>query len=282
MLKLKLVSAASLAVLASTALAACGSGDTAETKQAEADETTYAQTESESDQPSSYTPEDTATAYGSETLQTEAQPQTNYETVEAAQEPDQMEATSADPYASEETTQTALEETGDRLDQAGATLAALTSMKASDVKSKDDISLITDSAFEKADVDGNGALDRTEFATLSLAAAGEDPSVISSVLTQVEDKAEEIVQGVTGADAETEYDSGIDAGVSVPSGEAAQVAALDEDFAESAGDDAAMTKEELRAAFLARFEKADVNENEQLETEESEVFAALTAGKKEE
>ena len=280
MLKMKLVGAASLAVMTSTALAACGSGDSAETKKAEADETTYAEAqtepEAEVDQPSSYAPEDTATAYGSEPLETEAQPATNYET---AQQPDDLEVTSSDPYAADEATQTALEETGERLDEVGATLASLTPMKASDVRSKDDVTLITDSAFEKADLNGDGSLDRTEFATLSLAAAGEDPSVISTVLTKAEETASDMVGGVTGAEADSETD--VDAGAAMPAEEAAQVAALEEDFVESAGDDAAMTKEELRAAFLARFEKADVNENEQLETEESEVFAALTAGKKE-
>ena len=281
MLKMKLVGAASLAVMTSTALAACGSGDSAETKKAEVDETTYAEAqaepEAEVDQPSSYAPEDTATAYGSEPLETEAEPATNYET---AQQSEDLEVTSSDPYATDDATQTALEETGNRLDEVGATLASLTPMKASDVRSKDDVTLITDSAFEKADLNGDGSLDRTEFATLSLAAAGEDPSVISTVLTKAEEVASDMVDGVTGAEADSE--TGVDAGTAMPAEEAAQVAALEEDFVESAGDDAAMTKEELRAAFLARFEKADVNENEQLETEESEVFAALTAGKKEE
>ena len=294
MLKIKLVSAASLLVLTSTALAACGSGDSAESKQADAEaavtesktqtaesayaseEAAYAQAEPEVDQPSSYEAEDTATAFGAETLETEAQPETNYETAETIQEPDESAVTSTDPYASEDATQTAME-----VDNVGATLASLTPMKASDVQSKEDVSLITDSAFEKADLNGDGALDRTEFATLSLAAAGEDPSMIETVLTRAEETATDIVQGVTGADAEAETEPGIESGVSLPAEEAAQVAALDEDFAESAGDDASMTKEELRSAFLARFEKADVNDNEQLEMEERETFAALTAGKKE-
>ena len=49
-------------------------------------------------------------------------------------------------------------------------------------------------------------------------------------------------------------------------------------FAEASGDDETMTAAEMREEFLARFDEADENDDEQLDTLERMKFARLAAG----
>jgi len=262
-LKSKLFSAASLSVLLALGLAGCGNADTVKTTETETSEQEEqnvvvalpAETQELYEaEPPTYTEE---LEQADATLSVETETMDAIEHTAASQADDTLDALTSD-------SQEVLAEIDERLDAAGATLAAIKPMQMSDVRSKDDVALVTESAFDQADFNRDGVLDRDEFANMTTVVVNSDGS---QPVDTVADKASKMLNDVTGA-AGNEITKPADAVVAT--------AAIDDAFTEASGDDASLTKEELRKVFLARFEKADVNDNDQLEESERKSFALLS------
>ncbi|MEQ8936190.1 MAG: hypothetical protein RIE56_10410 [Amphiplicatus sp.] len=132
-----------------------------------------------------------------------------------------------------------------------------------DIRVKSDAEEAASTAFEQADANGDGMLDRSEYITVAMSAES-DPSIASST------------SAVSGEIVDPTAESSITPGATQTA--TADSATVDTAFAEAAGDDSILSKEELRAAFLARFDEADVDGDAQLSDEEQMTFAALTAG----
>ncbi len=131
-----------------------------------------------------------------------------------------------------------------------------------DIRVKSDAEEAASTAFEQADANGDGMLDRSEYMTVAMSAEGDASAV----------PATPAMPGEVDPTAEPSPAPG------AAQTAAADPATVDTAFAEAAGDDSIMSKEELRAAFLARFDEADADGDAQLSDEEQMTFAALTAG----
>lgn len=131
-----------------------------------------------------------------------------------------------------------------------------------DVRVKSDAEEAASTAFDQADANGDGMLDRSEYLTVMMSA---DPNVAAA-------------PGMPGETADEMTAPSATAPGAAQAAEADAAAAVDTAFAEAAGDDSVMSKDELRAAFLARFDEADADGDAQLSDEEQQTFAALTAG----
>jgi len=147
-----------------------------------------------------------------------------------------------------------------------------------EISSKDDAERVAGEAFDQADADRDGMLDRSEYMTLAMSAehyglaASAAPGAAGGEMP--------------GTEPPDEMPSGeANAGGALPGApDASQTAAsdampaIDAAFAEAAGEDGSMTEEELSAAFLDRFEIADEDGDAQLNETERQTFAQLTAG----
>lgn len=256
MTRSRFFSVASVTALLALGVVACGNADKSEAVEAEA------QTEEEQVAETQIDGADDASSYVDQ-VQTYTE---ELDTTEDAMEDEGVSVADAVDAANGESADL-LAETGERLDDAAATLAALKPMQVSDVRSKADIDLVTASAFDAADFNRDGVLDRDEFANMTMVVVNRDGDNLAD---KASGAAEKMLNNVTGAAGDE---------VTKPADATVTDAVIDEAFAQASGDDAAMTKEELRETFLARFEQADANDNDQLEEEERKKFALLSAGK---
>lgn len=147
------------------------------------------------------------------------------------------------------------------VDQSGA-LREGSMVAIADIRVKSDAEEAASTAFEQADANGDGMLDRSEYMTVAMSAESDASTV----------PATPAMPGEADTTAQPSATS------SAMQNAAADPATVDTAFAEAAGDDSILSKEELRAAFLARFDEADVDGDAQLSDEEQMTFAALTAG----
>ncbi|MAW81807.1 MAG: hypothetical protein CMI63_16350 [Parvularcula sp.] len=172
-------------------------------------------------------------------------------------------------------------------------------------RSRDEIESLANRAFEGADADNDGALSRGEYVELALASARDldafitEPVNLMSV-NPVDDPATVSApeENTASADVINDDDDVAAAGDATRTAETAgaRQAAMHLDdpldaereaeieasaaqiFQDAAGDDAEVTQEELREAFLARFEEADEDGDDELDASELRTFAALTRG----
>lgn len=252
-MKIRLLGAASLAALA-LAVAACAK-----------DETKYAE-------------DDTATTESTTTDSTTATD--SY----AANDPaatDTATPSAADPYATPSTTASpttgalaAGEQPTGASSQYGVTTAGEV-IEIAEINTKTDAERVASDAFDKADANGDGKLDKAEYVMIAMG-ANEFRSASSPI--------DETQEGVGEGDMDTgdaAVDSTAPADPSMPA--TAETATVDETsvepaFAEAAGADNELTKDELRTAFLARFDTADADKDQQLSETERQTFAELTTG----
>lgn len=149
------------------------------------------------------------------------------------------------------------------------------------LRTKDALTSATDAVFAKADADANGALSNVEFYSLA--------AMVQPTVEAVETTVEAGVEAVTDAGAEA---AGAVAGEVAGSTAGAEVAAtvdgalgtepaatdnaaLDASFATLAGEDASLSADEVKNAFVASFDAADVNADGALD--DAEVVAFKTA-----
>lgn len=168
--------------------------------------------------------------------------------------------------------ETAVEETAadvsDAAAEAADVYAAPAAVDLSTVRTKDALTAASDGAFAQVDADASGSLSQTEFYALA-ALMAPAPAVETSVDAAVE----------AGVEAATDA-SGAVAGETAPAAEpvaeepTADASALDASFAAIAGADASLTADDLRAAFLTRFDAADVNLDGTLDDAEAATFSA--------
>lgn len=146
----------------------------------------------------------------------------------------------------------------------------------SDISSKDDAERVAGQAFDQADADRDGKLDRSEYMSLAMSAEHYGSPADSAVGA--------IPGEIPGEELPDELSSGqANVGGPLPGApDGSQMSeagpAIDAAFAEAAGEDGSMTEEELRAAFLDRFDIADADGDDQLNETERQTFAHLTAG----
>ena len=112
-------------------------------------------------------------------------------------------------------------------------------------------------AFQMADANGDGVLDQEEYLTIAMAAE-----------SGLAEAAPALEQGEVDIGAPEQQIRAAEADAS----------AVEAAFAEIAGETGEATKDDLRAAFLARFEQADADGDGQLDEEERLTFAALMIG----
>lgn len=146
------------------------------------------------------------------------------------------------------------------------------------VRTKDALTAAADAAFAQADADANGALSQTEFyslAALLAPSATSDAAVdatVDAAAGVAVDATESVVGDVAGAPAgEAAADAAVDIVAEEP---AADAGMLDASFATIAGADASLSTDDLRAAFLSRFDAADANLDGSLDDAEAETFKA--------
>lgn len=243
-MKIRLLGAASLAALA-LGVAACAK-----------DETKYAEN-------------DTATTESTTTTTTDSY---------AANDP---AATAADPYETPGTTASpttgalaAGEQPTGASSQYGVTTAGEV-IQIADISTKTDAERVASDAFDKADANGDGKLDKAEYVMIAMGA-----NEFRSASSAIDDTQEGIGEGDMDT-GDAAVDSTAPADPSMPT--TAETATVDETsvepvFAEAAGVDNELTKDELRAAFLARFDTADADKDQQLSETERQTFAELTTG----
>lgn len=169
--------------------------------------------------------------------------------------------------------ETAVDETAadvsDAAAEAADVYAAPSAVDLSTVRTKDALTAAADAAFAQVDADVSGALSQSEFYALAALMAPAEEAVD--------------VLGDTGAEVAADA-AGAVASEAAPAAEAvdgivseeptADSSALDASFASIAGADASLTADDLRAAFLARFDAADVNLDGALDDAESATFTA--------
>jgi len=168
----------------------------------------------------------------------------------------------ADPYdevAANEPDQAMAGVNGDGVITAEETAEIIT---IAEIRDEADVRQMVDAAFESADLDNDGALSKLEYASLAAAVQIADGDAIDAVDGMV---------GGDGAGAVAE---------TTDEGEPAMTLPGDEIFAEAAGVDNELSKDDLRASFLARFEAADVNHDARLDEGEREEFVRLAMGKR--
>jgi hypothetical protein len=174
----------------------------------------------------------------------------------------------------------AVAEATDAAAEAADVYAAPVEVDLASVRTKDALTVAADTAFAQADADQNGSLSQTEFYSLAAMFA---PAAAETVVDTVTDVA---ADAASGAAADATAVVGEVAGA--PAGEAvaevvegvateepsADASALDASYATLSGGDASLTSDELRAAFLSRFDAADVNLDGSLDEAEAQTFKA--------
>ncbi|MFZ5616169.1 MAG: hypothetical protein ACOZAA_02435 [Pseudomonadota bacterium] len=130
------------------------------------------------------------------------------------------------------------------------------------LRTKEALTVAADTAFAQADADADGSLSLTEFYSLASIMAPAPAA----------DAAADIVGEVAG---EPTAEAAAEAAGEIVAEEPTQdAAALDASFATIAGADAALSTDDLRAAFLSRFDAADANLDGSLDDAEAEAFKA--------
>lgn len=231
-----------------------------------------------------YAEDDTATTTDSTTtVADDTTTTTTTTTTTAANDPYATPSTTAttpssDPFATAPTTgaMTADAQPTGSADSAqyGVTTAGEV-FEIAEINNKADAERIASDAFDKADANGDGQLDRSEYVMIAMGAnefvAGSSPIDVTP-------------EGVGEGDIDTgdTLDSTAPADTTTPTvadtTDAVNETTVATVFTEAAGTDNTLTKEELRAAFLARFDKADADNNGTLTEEERQTFAQLTTG----
>lgn len=139
----------------------------------------------------------------------------------------------------------------------GATTPAAEAVAIVDVRVRTDAEQAAVAAFQMADANGDGVLDQEEYLTIAMAAE-----------SGLAEAAPALEQGEVDIGAPEQQIRAAEADAS----------AVEAAFAEIAGETGEATKDDLRAAFLARFEQADADGDGQLDEEERLTFAALMIG----
>lgn len=147
-----------------------------------------------------------------------------------------------------------------------------------DISSKDDAERVAGEAFDQADANSDGKLDRSEYMTLAMSAEH-----YGSVSSAAPGAAGGEIPGTEPPDEMPSDDANADGALpgapdASQMSESEAMPAIDAAFTEAAGEDGSMSQDELRAAFLDRFDIADADGNDQLDDTERQTFAELTAG----
>ncbi len=161
-------------------------------------------------------------------------------------------------------------------------------------RSRSDIESLASRAFESADSDNNGVLDRDEYVQLALASARDfdtfitEPVKLMSVTpvtnpeTMANDEFGNDTVGSAGSDpamGDTSVGATQSTSVTLDAQEEADIqTAAGESFNDAAGGDDELTAAQLRALFLARFDEADQDGDDELNAAELRTFAELTRG----
>lgn len=153
--------------------------------------------------------------------------------------------------------------------EAADVYAAPSAVDLSTVRTKDALTAASDAAFAQVDADASGSLSQTEF--YALASLMAPAPVEEEAVDVLGDTGAEVAADAAGPAAEAAVEA-VD-GV-VTEEPTADSSALDASFASIAGADASLTADDLRAAFLARFDAADVNLDGTLDDAESATFTA--------
>jgi hypothetical protein len=119
-----------------------------------------------------------------------------------------------------------------------------------EIRSKSDAERVASGAFSKADADGNGELSRTEYATMA--------------------------QNIASAQSTGSASSGMSG--SAGSSSSFDQTAADSAFQEAAGGEDVMTMDQFEQAMIKRFDEADADKNDQLNSQEQQTFATLITG----
>lgn len=153
-------------------------------------------------------------------------------------------------------------------------------------KSRADIEALAGEAFDSADANDDGAIDREEYVQLALASARDfdgfmtEPANLMQVNPATDPEAVAEERETPGADAQAELQA--QAAKTEPVLDDAEAATIEtaaaQTFEDAAGEDGELTAEELRTAFLSRFAAADADGDEELDGAELQTFAALTRG----
>lgn len=176
------------------------------------------------------------------------------------------ESAAPDPAAAVEEA-VAGDPTLDAAAEAADVYAAPVSFDLASIRSKEALGATADAAFAAADSDADGSLSLTEFYALAALMA---PEVAADSAV---DGATEVMTDVFAEGAEAEIQVVDEVIAEEPS---ADSSALDASYAAIAGADGRLTADDLRAAFLAKFDAADANLDGALDDGESAVFAAAS------
>ncbi|MCK5860785.1 MAG: hypothetical protein KAG72_15650 [Abyssibacter sp.] len=162
-------------------------------------------------------------------------------------------------------------------------------------RTRAEIETLATEAFQTADANNDGAIDREEYVQLALASARDFDSFVTqpvnlmSVNPAADPETAVTEQDVAAADEAAPEQEMTPDETGAPT-QTAEAAPLDEaeaatietaatdTFEQAAGDDGEMTPQELRTAFLARFDEADADGDDELDEAELQTFAALTRG----
>ncbi len=148
--------------------------------------------------------------------------------------------------------------------------AAPATIDLASVRTKDALTAAADAAFAQADADADGSLSQTEFYALAAILA---PAPSETVVDAAADVAADVADAVVGDVAlEPAAEAVVDAVAAEASVEEATT--LDASFASVAGADSSLTTDDLRSAFLSRFDAADTNLDGALDDAEAEAFKA--------
>lgn len=154
-------------------------------------------------------------------------------------------------------------------------------------RSRAEIQALASRAFSAADINDDGAIDREEYVKLALASARDlDSFVTDPQIDAAAMRDQGAVSPAPGEDtgdtvAPTDETAGAEPTRLATTDSAEIEITAAQSFDEVAGPDDEMTQEELRTAFLSRFEEADADGDDQLDAEELQTFAALTRGEAE-
>lgn len=150
--------------------------------------------------------------------------------------------------------------------EAADVYAAPATIDLASVRTKDALTSASDTAFAQADADANGALSQTEFYALAalMAPAPAVETIVDATVDAAVGAAAEATDAVVG-------DMAAEVVTEEPTMDSA---ALDASFAAIAGADANLTTDDLRAAYLSRFDAADANLDGALDDAEAETFKA--------
>lgn len=141
------------------------------------------------------------------------------------------------------------------------------------IRTKDALTAASDAAFAQIDADADGALSANEF--YSLAALMAPVGAADGAVEEVADTMSDTVDAAAGevASASVADAAAATADAVLPEEPTADASSIDASFAAIAGTDGSLSKDDLRAALLSRFDAADANLDGTLDDAESASFA---------